>query len=158
MAKKSAGLLLYRRRGTSVEVFLVHPGGPFWARKDLAAWTMPKGEFSDEEPLAAALREFNEETGFDINQLKGGDFLELGITKQAGGKSVFAWAVEGDCDPALLVSNLCEIEWPPRSGRKMEIPEADRGAWFPIEDAVQRILQGQAVFLQRLSEKLGIGA
>jgi predicted NUDIX family NTP pyrophosphohydrolase len=158
MAKKSAGLLLYRRRGTSVEVFLVHPGGPFWARKDLAAWTMPKGEFSDEEPLAAALREFNEETGFDINQLKGGDFLELGITKQAGGKSVFAWAVEGDCDPALLVSNLCEIEWPPRSGRKMEIPEADRGAWFPIEDAVQRILQGQAVFLQRLSEKLGIAA
>ncbi len=157
MAKKSAGLLMYRRRGTSVEVFLVHPGGPFWARKDLAAWTMPKGEFSDEEqPLAAAIREFNEETGFDVNQLKRSDFLELGTAKQAGGKSVFAWAVEGDCDPALLMSNLCEIEWPPRSGRKMEIPEADRGAWFPIQDAFERIFQGQTVFLQRLSEKLGI--
>ena len=107
--KRSAGLLMYRER----EVFLVHPGGPFWAKKDLGAWSICKGEYSDGEvPLDAAKREFYEETGFTAQ----GDFLDLGTLKQAGGKFVSAWAFAGDCDPAKLVSNRCEIEWPPRSG------------------------------------------
>lgn len=151
MVKRSAGLLLYRRageRGAALEVFLVHPGGPFWANKDLGAWSIPKGEFdADENPLAAARREFTEETGFAA----AGVAMELGTIRQAGGKLVTAWAVEGDCNPAELKSNTCEIEWPPRSGRHMEIPEVDRGAWFPLEEACLRILASQRPFLEILN-------
>ncbi len=148
MPKQSAGLLLYRRKQRGTEVFLVHPGGPFWAKKNLGAWSIPKGEYSgDEEALAAARREFEEETGSAID----GDFMELGQIRQAGGKMVSAWAVQGDFDPAHLRSNLCKIEWPPRSGRSMEIPEVDRGAWFTLSEARDRILSGQRSFLDRLA-------
>jgi predicted NUDIX family NTP pyrophosphohydrolase len=147
MAKRSAGLLLFRHRGESIEVFLVHPGGPFWAKKDLGAWSIPKGEYAEgEDPLVAARREFEEETGFPAPS----DVQVLGELKQAGGKIVMAWAAEGDCDPAKLVSNLCEIEWPPRSGRTMEIPEVDRGAWFSIGEAREKILPSQIPFIDRL--------
>src|SRR5947209_1160841 len=140
MARRSAGLLLYRRRGGSPEVFLVHPGGPFWAKKDLGAWSIPKGEYAEgEEPLAAACREFAEETGFEV----GGDFLPLGTVKQAGGKLVTAWALEGDCDPQQLVSNTFRMEWPPRSGKWIAVPEVDRGEWFGMAAAKERILKGQ---------------
>ncbi len=150
MAKRSAGLLMYRRHD-QLEVFLVHPGGPFWAKKDLGAWSISKGEYAEGElPLQAARREFEEETGFAAQ----GDFLELGAVQQAGGKVVSAWAVEGDCDPGKLVSNRCQIEWPPRSGRVIEIPEVDRGAWFSIAEAKERILKSQAPFLERLSRLL----
>jgi predicted NUDIX family NTP pyrophosphohydrolase len=148
MPKRSAGLLLYRRKGESLDVFLVHPGGPFWAKKDLGAWSIPKGEYSaDEDALIAARREFAEETGFPAPS----HAVPLGELKQAGGKIVVAWAAEGDCDPAKLVSNLCSIEWPPRSGRKIEIPEVDRGAWFSLDEARERILNSQQPFLDRLA-------
>ena len=148
MAKRSAGLLLYRRRKGSIEVLLVHPGGPFWAKKDLGAWSIPKGEYVEgEDPLAAARREFEEETGFPAPA----DVIALGELKQAGGKTVAGWSAEGDCDPAKLVSNLCEIEWPPRSGRKVEIPEVDRAGWFSLDEAREKILPGQVAFLDRLS-------
>jgi predicted NUDIX family NTP pyrophosphohydrolase len=151
MAKRSAGLLMYRRREGHLEVFLVHPGGPFWAKKDLGAWSISKGEYVEGElPLEAARREFEEETGFAA----GGDFLELGAVQQAGGKIVSAWAFEGDCDPGKLVSNRCQVEWPPRSGRQIEIPEVDRGDWFSITEAKERILKSQAPFLERLSSLL----
>jgi len=148
MPKRSAGLLLYRRRGESMEVFLVHPGGPFWAKKDLGAWSIPKGEYAeDEDALMAARREFAEETGFPAPS----NAAPLGELKQAGGKIVVAWAAEGDCDPAKLVSNVCPIEWPPRSGRKIEIPEVDRAAWFSLDEARERILKSQQPFLDRLA-------
>jgi predicted NUDIX family NTP pyrophosphohydrolase len=138
---------MYRRRLPELEVFLVHPGGPFFAKKDLAAWTIPKGEYAeDEPPLQAAQREFQEETGFTAS----GQFLDLGTIKQAGGKLVSAWAFEGDCDPDKLISNRCEIEWPPRSGRLIEIPEVDRGAWFSIAEARERIKSTQIPLLDRL--------
>ena len=147
MSKRSAGLLMYRRRAAGIEVFLVHPGGPFWEKKDLRAWSIPKGEYSeDEPPLAAAKREFEEETGFAA----GGDFIELGELKQSGGKIVTAWAFQGDCDPARLRSNTFMMEWPPRSGRKVEFPEVDRASWFSIDDARERMLIGQRSFLERL--------
>jgi predicted NUDIX family NTP pyrophosphohydrolase len=140
--------LMYRWHKGRLEVFLVHPGGPFWAKKDLGAWSISKGEYVEGElPLEAARREFQEETGFAAT----GDFLELGVVQQAGGKIVSAWAFEGDCDPGKLISNLCQVEWPPRSGRMIEIPEVDRGGWFSIADAKERILKSQAPFLDRLS-------
>jgi len=149
--KHSAGLLLYRRRGPYLEVFLVHPGGPFWAKKDLGAWTIPKGEYTaDESPLTAARREFHEETGFTAPET----CLALGEVKQAGGKIVTAFAAEGDCDPDQLASNLCQVEWPPHSGRMAEIPEVDRGGWFAIPEARERILKSQAPFLERLCQQL----
>lgn len=152
MAKRSAGLLMYRRSGGELEVFLVHPGGPFWAAKDAGAWTVPKGEYLDgEEPLDAAKREFAEETGFAAN----GDFIDLGTVRQTSGKIVNAWAFEGDCDPGKLVSNFCEIEWPPRSGKRMEIPEVDRGGWFNLGSARNKILVSQVGFLDVLAEKVG---
>jgi predicted NUDIX family NTP pyrophosphohydrolase len=152
VAKRSAGLLLYRRRGEALEVFLVHPGGPFWARKDLGAWSIPKGEYAEgEEPLEAARREFTEETGFAAPA----NALALGEVKQAGGKMVVAWAAEGDCAPDRLVSNVCSIEWPPRSGKMIEIPEVDRGAWFAFDAARERILKSQEPFLERLAGALG---
>lgn len=154
MPKQSAGLLMYRGSTPAVEVFLVHPGGPFWAKKDVAAWTIPKGEYAvDEDPLTAARREFEEETGFPAN----GDFLDLGTIKQAGGKLVRAWAFEGDCDPAALVSNTFELEWPPHSGRRAEFPEVDRGAWFSIAEARERILKSQEPVLDLLEHRLNSG-
>lgn len=150
MPKQSAGILLYRRK-PALEVFLVHPGGPFWANKDLGSWTIPKGEIGDaEDQLAAARREFFEETGWTA----GGHFLPLGEVKQSGVKIVSAWAVDGDADPATLRSNTCFIEWPPRSGKQLEVPEVDRGVWFTIGEARQRILKGQRAFLDRLQRLL----
>lgn len=149
--KTSAGLLLYRHPGDP-EVFLVHPGGPFWAKKDLGAWSLPKGELAEEEdPLAAAKREFEEETGFVVD----GDFRPLQALRQPGGKTIQAWAVEGDCDPDRIESNRFRIEWPPRSGRMQEFPEVDRAAWFGMEEARRRILAGQVGFLDQLSAMLG---
>ena len=139
---------MYRRRNARLEVFLVHPGGPFWAKKDLGAWSICKGEYADgEAPLEAAIREFQEETGFPAQ----GEFLELGTVQQLGGKIVSAWAFEGDCDPGDLISNRCQVEWPPRSGRMIEIPEVDRADWFSLSEASERILKSQAPFLTRLS-------
>ena len=140
---------MYRRRGDLVEVLLAHPGGPFWAKKDLGAWSIPKGEVdSDEEPMLAAQREFEEETGIAPE----GDFIVLGEAKQAGGKIVTAWAVEGDCDSSGLKSNTFSMQWPPRSGRMAEFPEVDRWEWFSLNDAREKILAGQRIFLERLRE------
>lgn len=148
MAKTSAGLLVYRRRDGALEVLLVHPGGPFWAHRDLGAWSIPKGEIGvAEQPLDAAQREFQEETGFTV----AGEFLQLPAIRQPGGKVVLAWAVEGDCDPAQLRSNTFPLEWPPRSGRMQEFPEIDRAAWFAMDEARRRILPGQAGFLDQLA-------
>jgi len=149
MAKRSAGLLMYRHRGDRVEVLLAHPGGPFWAKKDLGAWSIPKGEFdSDEDSLRAAKREFEEETGVTPE----GDFIALGAQKQAGGKIVMAWAVEGNCDAPGLKSNTFSMEWPPRSGRMAEFPEVDRWGWFSVDEAREKILAGQKAFLEKLVE------
>ena len=151
MPKRSAGLLMFRRRQDTIEVFLAHPGGPFWASKDAGAWTIPKGEYeAGEESLAAARREFEEETGFTAV----GEFTELGTVTQGSGKIVAAWAVEGDCEPASLVSNTCQIEWPPRSRRMIDIPEVDRGAWYSVEEARVKIFSSQEPFLDRLIEKI----
>lgn len=153
MPRKSAGILLYRFDAGELEVFLVHPGGPFWARKDLGAWSIPKGEYGDsEEPLEAARREFQEETGFALE----GPFLPLTPCRQPGGKRVSAWAVEGDCDPAALRSNVFTIEWPRGSGSKRQFPEVDRADWFAIPDARRKLLKGQVPFLDELQERLGI--
>lgn len=144
--KTSAGILLYRHRD-ELEVFLVHPGGPFWAKKDLGAWSLPKGEVEEgEDPLAAALREFGEETGFAVD----GELRPLRPLRQSSGKTILAWAVEGDCDPAKLRSGLFSMEWPPRSGKRQEFPEVDRGAWFTLPEARRRIVPGQAPFLDEL--------
>jgi predicted NUDIX family NTP pyrophosphohydrolase len=148
---KSAGILVYRRGVAGLEVFLVHPGGPFWARKDLGAWSIPKGEFGDEEdPLESALREFTEETGQTI----GGDFLTLTPAKQKSRKIVHAFAVEGDVDPDRIASNEFEMEWPPRSGKMQRFPEVDRGAWFPLAEAKQRIHAGLVPLLDELARLL----
>jgi len=138
---------MYRLRDGQREVFLVHPGGPFWAKKDLGSWTIPKGEFLEgEDPLHAAQREFQEETGFTPE----GSFIALGDLKQPSGKILTAWAFEGDCDPTQLKSNTFLLEWPPRSGRQAEFPEIDRGAWFAIETAREKLLPGQRPLLDRL--------
>jgi len=138
----SAGLLLYRRRGLSAEVFLVHPGGPFWAKKDDGAWSVPKGVVNPhEDELACARREFQEETGFDA---RGSGYAhDLGIFMQPSGKRLHIWALEGDCNPADLNSNLFELEWPPKSGRHARFPEVDRGSWFDREQALLKISKGQ---------------
>ena len=142
---------MYRKRKGTFEVFLVHPGGPYWAKKDLGAWSIPKGEYGeDEDPLQAAIREFQEETGFVV----AGDFRGLGDLKQAGGKLVAAWAFEGDCDPNKLKSNTFQMEWPPHSGTQIEFPEVDRGSWFAVDEARQRILKSQEPFLDRLLQQL----
>ena len=154
MPKRSAGILLYRRRGSQPEVLLVHPGGPFWAKKDAGAWSIPKGLYElDEDPLAAARREFLEETGHAPN----GDFVHLGTFKQPGGKVVEAWAVEGDFDLGTFRSNVFAMEWPPRSGRMAEFPEADRAGWFGLDEASRRILKGQAPMLEALRKIVGQG-
>jgi predicted NUDIX family NTP pyrophosphohydrolase len=152
--KHSAGLVMYRRRGGGVEVLLVHPGGPFWAAKDAGVWSIPKGACGEgESELDAARREFTEETGFVAE----GEFVELGTVKQSGSKMVSAWAVEGDCDASALKSIACEMEWPPRSGLRLEFPEIDRGEWFSIEAAREKMLPGQRPFLEALVEKVGGG-
>jgi predicted NUDIX family NTP pyrophosphohydrolase len=155
MAKLSAGILLYRCRGAQIEVLLVHPGGPFWAKKDDGAWSIPKGEYAaGEDPLSAAKREFEEETGASMDAVSRGDFLPLTPVKQAGGKVVSAWSVEGDLDPAQLRSNVFEMEWPPKSGRKKEFPEVDRAAWFSPEDAHRKLLASQAPLLDEFLARL----
>ena len=150
MERKSAGLLMYRRRDRRVEVLLIHPGGPFWARKDEGAWCIPKGEFTDEDPLEAARREFQEETGFPVS----GAFLPLTPIKQAGGKRVYAWAVAGDCDAEAIQSNTFTMEWPPHSGQSKTYPEADRAAWFSLRQAREKILESQQPFLDELERLL----
>jgi len=151
--KRSAGLLMYRKREAGIEVFLVHPGGPIWARKDRGAWTIPKGEYeAGEEPLDAARREFQEETGFVASE----PFVALGSVQQKSGKIVVAWAFAGDCDPAALVSNTCWIDWPPRTGKRIEIPEIDRGRWFALAEARESIRAEQAALLQTLEEQLAV--
>ena len=147
MPKRSAGILMYRRGPPLLEVLLVHPGGPFWAKKDLGAWSIPKGEYSErEDPLAVARREFEEETGLRVD----GEFVLLGELVQPGRKIVTAFALEGDFDPSELRSNEFELEWPPRSGRKKSFPEVDRAAWFAPDEARRKILAGQAEFITRL--------
>ena len=156
MPKKSAGLLLFRRnsQGSQVEVFLVHPGGPFWRKKDEGAWTIPKGEFvDDEDALAAARREFREETG---SEPPIGEYLGLKPVKQSGGKIVHAWAIEGDFDPTILRSNSFQCEWPPRSGLMQDFPEVDRGEWFTLDEAKIKILPSQFPLIIDLLEKLKV--
>ena len=153
MAKRSAGILLYRIAGGGPEVLLVHPGGPFWARKDAGSWSIPKGEYGDgEEPQACALREFEEETGVGLPP---GELLELGSVKQKGGKVVTAWAAEGDLDADSVRSNTFTMEWPPRSGRTAEFPEIDRAGWFGVEEARAKLVAAQAELVDRLLERLG---
>lgn len=153
MPKRSAGLLLFRRSGRAIEVLLVHPGGPFWARKDEGAWSIPKGEYDpSENPQAVAMREFEEETG----ARPPGEPLALGSFRQSSAKLIDVWALEGAFDPASLVSNMFAMEWPPRSGRTQQFPEVDRAAWFEVDEAERRIVKGQrpvlAMLLQRLQE------
>lgn len=148
---RSAGILLHRRRAGQIEVLLVHPGGPFWARRDLGAWSIPKGEHDhDEDPLAAARREFHEELGTAPPE---GPLVDLGEIRQKGGKVVRAWALEGDLDPEGIVSNTFSLEWPPRSGRWIEVPEVDRAGWFSLEEAGERINPAQVALLDRLAER-----
>lgn len=144
---RSAGILLYRRGPQGLEVLLGHPGGPFWKGRDEGAWTIPKGEIGeDEDPFAAALREFREETGFDAH----GTPLALTPIRQPSRKVVHVWAVEGDCDTTQSSSNTFSMEWPPRSGRQQDFPELDRVEWFEAAEAAKRILRGQAPFLIEL--------
>lgn len=151
MAKVSAGLMLWKRGAGGLRVLLVHPGGPFWTKRDLGAWTIPKGEFgADETPLAAARREFAEELGMPLDAVSAGHILPLGSVRQAGGKTVTGFAAEGDLDAETIVSNTVEMEWPPRSGRRRTFPEVDRAAWFSLAEARERINPAQAVFLDTL--------
>jgi predicted NUDIX family NTP pyrophosphohydrolase len=151
MAKKSAGMLIYRMTNGILEVFLVHPGGPFWAKKDLGAWSIPKGEYEDgENPLDAAKREVKEETGINVD----GKFEALSPVKQKSGKIVTAWAIEANIDPSTIKSNTFEMEWPPRSGKMKEFPEVDRAAWFTTGEALNKIVEGQIPLLKELESRL----
>ncbi|MPY80474.1 MAG: NUDIX domain-containing protein [Actinophytocola sp.] len=150
--KRSAGLLVYRSRAGVVEVLLAHMGGPFWARRDAGAWSIPKGEYDDtEEPRAAAFREFREELGLEPPS---GELFALGDVRQSGGKVVTAWAAEGDVDPDAIDPGTFEMEWPRGSGRMREFPEVDRVAWFGLDEAAEKIVGGQRALLDRLSEHL----
>ena len=152
MAKQSAGLIMFRIRERELEIFLVHPGGPFWAKKDPGAWSIPKGEYTDaEDALEVARREFYEETGFEAT----GEFRELTAIRQAGGKRVRAWVFQGDCDPDALKSNTFSMEWPPGSGRQAQFPEVDRGGWFSVEVAREKILRSQIALIDELCEVVG---
>lgn len=151
MPERSAGLLLFRRRDTGVEIFLVHPGGPFWARKDDGAWSIPKGLYEDDEdPLLAAQREFAEEVGSRID----GEFNALGEFRLPSGKRLSVWAVEGDIDASRIVSNSFEIEWPPRSGKRANFPEADRADWFTSDAARVKLTKGQLQVLDAFLKTL----
>jgi predicted NUDIX family NTP pyrophosphohydrolase len=155
MPKRSAGILLYRRTPAGLEVFLVHPGGPFWAKKGEGAWGIPKGECQPgEDALAAARREFAEETGLRLE----GEAIALGSFRQSSVKTVEVWVVEGDADPAKLASNTFAMEWPPRSGRMQDFPEVDRAAWFTLPEAARKILKGQLAILEALCTRLRAGA
>jgi len=152
MAKRiSAGILLYRLRAGTLEVFLVHPGGPYWTRKDAGAWSIPKGEVEEgADPLGTARREFEEETGSAIH----GDFVPLTPLKQPSAKLVYAWAASGDIDASSVKSNTFSMEWPPRSGKRQEFPEVDRGEWFSVAAAKEKITAGQRGFLDQLQAHL----
>jgi len=158
MSRKSAGLLIYRRRGVELEVFLVHPGGPLWKKKDLGAWSIPKGEIaSGEDPLEAALRELREETGISVT----GEFVPLPSIRQRGGKTVHAWLIEADFEPSEVKSNTLVVEWPRGSGKLQSFPEVDRAEWFPIDVAREKMLESQRPLLDqllsRVSPPLGAG-
>ena len=153
-AKQSAGILLFRSSVEGPEVLLVHPGGPFWAKKDLGAWSVPKGEFGDdEEGLACALRELEEELG-SPPEIVESELIDLGDVRQKAGKRVRVWAAQGDFDPVTLDGNTFSMQWPPRSGRQQEFPEVDRAEWFPPEEAKRRLNPAQAPFVDRLLERL----
>ena len=155
MPRRSAGILLWRRRGGALEVLLVHPGGPLWARRDAGAWSIPKGEYDDgEDPRAVALRELEEETG---HRLADADLLPLGEVRQGGGKLVSAWAAPGDLDPEAITSNTFTMQWPPRSGRLQEFPEVDRAGWFDPPTARAKLLPAQAQLVDRLLAAFGEG-
>ena len=156
--KRSSGILLYRDRAGTTEFLLVHPGGPYWARRDDGAWSIPKGGIEGEEDSrTAALRELDEELGEARPQLDPGELIDLGSVRQRAGKVVDAWAAEGDFDPEALDSNTFEMEWPPKSGREVEFPEVDRAEWFDLEGARRKLLPAQSEFLDRLLEHLGGG-
>ena len=151
MKRKSAGILLYRYHNNTLEIFLVHPGGPFWAKKDLGAWSLPKGEFEeDENPLDSAKRELKEETGIKVM----GNFMELTPVKQKSGKVIYAWAAKGNFNAAEIKSNTFEIEWPSKSGKKKMFPEIDKGAWFTIAEAKKKVNEGQVPLIEELKIKL----
>jgi predicted NUDIX family NTP pyrophosphohydrolase len=151
--KRSAGILLYRFKEGNLEVLLVHPGGPFWAKKDRAAWSIPKGEYEEgEDPLLAAKRELVEETGVGIDS----PLIDLGVLRQPSGKIVHAWAARQDCDPSRVRSNTFKMEWPPNSGRLQEFPEIDRAAWYSPAVAKGKLHKGQAAFIDRLIKLLGL--
>ena len=155
MPRRSAGILLYRLAGGAPEVLLVHPGGPFWARKDAGVWSIAKGEYEEgEDPRACALREFEEETGSALPESR---LIDLGEVSQKSGKLVTAWAAEGDLDADAIESNTFTMEWPPRSGRTADFPEVDRAAWFREAEAREKLNAAQAEFLDRLMERLGGG-
>ena len=154
MPRQSAGLLLFRRTRGRLEVLLVHPGGPFWAKKDDGAWSIPKGEHGpDDDPLATALREFEEELGSPAPDVAADAPVDLGVIRQKGGKQVVAWALEGDLDTAAIRSNTFEMEWPPRSGRTQSFPEVDRAEWFDLDTAARKINPAQAELLARLADR-----
>ena len=150
MSKKSAGILFYRVIDYSIEILLVHPGGPYWEHKDAGAWSIPKGELDDnEDPLETAIRELEEETGIKVS----GAFIELTPAKQKSGKLIYAWGIQGNCDPGKIKSNSFTIEWPPKSGSKKSFPEVDRAAWFSADEAMQKIVPGQKGFIEELVKK-----
>jgi len=150
MAKKSAGIILYRYQASILQVLLVHPGGPFWANKDVGVWSIPKGEFDEtESPFDAALREVKEETGLLLD----GNFTALQPVKQKSGKLVYAWALQKDIDATQIKSNSFQMEWPPKSGKQQSFPEVNAAAWFSIEEAAEKILSGQLPLLQQLQQK-----
>jgi predicted NUDIX family NTP pyrophosphohydrolase len=153
-SRTSAGVLLYRLTGgRRLEVLLAHPGGPYWAKKDEGAWTIPKGEIlADEDPLAGALREFKEETGVALK----GEAIDLGMVRQAAGKRVHGFALEGDVNPGALISNAFDMEWPPKSGKRQSFPEIDRAAWFSPEVARRKINPAQTTFIDALQHRLGL--
>lgn len=147
-SKQSAGILVYRMKKKRLEVFLIHPGGPFWKNKDEGAWSIPKGEYAgDEDPLAAARRELKEETGFEVK----GKFIPLTPIRQKGGKEVYAWAIKGDFDADAIKSNLFDMEWPPRSGKMQSFPEADKAAWLTVDEAMKKINPSQGALIHELT-------
>jgi len=154
MKKQSAGLLVYRKQGNNVEVLIAHMGSPWWAKKDLGAWSIPKGEYTEgEDAMKTAKREFEEELG---KKSPGGKWQELGTVEQSNNKTVIAWAVEGDLDATSIKSNTFEIEWPPRSSRMQEFPEIDKADWFNLEEAAKKLVPAQVLFLERLAKQLRI--